>query len=436
MSTWFGLDSALVRRLVVELSSGPAGAASTEAVLDDAADGEMRAAFARAAWTMIAEPGDGVAGLVVDALGPAEALSLVLDRAGPAELQRRILAAGWSGSADTAESAETLVDVPAAAPGSRVLGNALDRWTPRLVAADLVAACEVAIQVGARLVVPGRAGWHPGLVELGMHAPHALWMRGSAAASADVRSIALVGARAASGYGEHVTLEASAGLVDRGFTVVSGAAYGIDGAAHRAALGSGGVTVAYLAGGVDRPYPSGHDALIRRIVEERGAIVSESPCGSTPTKWRFLQRNRLIAAASAATVVLEAGSRSGSINTAGHAATLGRPLGAVPGPVTSPASAGCHRLIREYAATCVTNAEQMAELAGWSAADADSVVFSSPVERRVRDALSARSPRTVDAIAKASGLSPAEVMGVLGTLDLAGAVRERERGWVLSPGVN
>lgn len=93
-------------------------------------------------------------------------------------------------------------------------------------------------------------------------------------------------------------------------------------------------------------------------------------------------------------------------------------------------------MIREYAATCVTNAEQMAELAGWSAADADSVGFSSPVERRVRDALSARSPRTVDAIAKASGLSPAEVMGVLGTLDLAGAVRERERGWVLSPGVN
>ena len=234
--------------------------------------------------------------------------------------------------------------------------------------------------------------------------------------------IALVGARAATGYGEHITFEAASGLVDRGFTIVSGAAYGVDGAAHRAALGSGGGTVAYLAGGVDRPYPAGHDGLIRRIIEEGGAVLSESPCGSTPSKWRFLQRNRLIAAASAATVVLEAGSRSGSINTAGHAASLGRALGAVPGPVTSPASAGCHRLIREYAATCVTNAEQMAELAGWTTADPQEGAFASPEERRVRDALSTRSPRTIKEIAKMAGLTPREVAGVIGMLDLAGAV--------------
>lgn len=105
------------------------------------------------------------------------------------------------------------------------------------------------------------------------------------------RAIALVGARAASGYGEHVTLEAAAGLVDRGFVIVSGAAYGIDGAAHRAALGSGGATVAYLAGGVDRPYPAGHDALIRRIREAGGSVISESPCGSTLSERRLLQRN-------------------------------------------------------------------------------------------------------------------------------------------------
>ena len=147
-------------------------------------------------------------------------------------------------------------------------------------------------------------------------------------------------------------MESSAGLVDRGFTIVSGAAYGIDGMAHRAALASGGTTVAFLAGGVDRFYPLGHEALLGRIAEQ-GAVVAELPCGSAPTKWRFLQRNRLIAAATEATIVLEAGMRSGSLNTAGHAAALGRPLGAVPGPVTSPASAGCHRLLREYDAVCV-----------------------------------------------------------------------------------
>ncbi|MBF4568894.1 DNA-protecting protein DprA [Plantibacter sp. VKM Ac-2880] len=384
---------------------------------------------------MIAEPGDGVAGLVVDALGPAEALAAVLDRVGPTELQRRVLASGWEGDPDGGDATASLDEPPATTPGSRVLGNALARWTPRLVAAEVVGACEAAIRVGARLVLPGSAGWHAGLDSLGMHRPHALWRRGTSEAAAVERTIALVGARAATGYGEHITFEAASGLVDRGFTIVSGAAYGVDGTAHRAALGSGGVTVAYLAGGVDRPYPAGHDALIRRITEEGGAVLSESPCGSTPSKWRFLQRNRLIAAASAATVVLEAGSRSGSINTAGHAASLGRALGAVPGPVTSPASAGCHRLIREYAATCVTNAEQMAELAGWAAADPQDGAFASPEERRVRDALSTRSPRTIEQIAKVAGLTPKEVAGVIGMLDLAGAVEEREHGWVLSASV-
>ena len=176
-------------------------------------------------------------------------------------------------------------------------------------------------------------------------------------------TIALVGARAATGYGEHVAMESSAGLVDRGFAIVSGGAYGIDGMAHRAALASDGTTIAFLAGGVDRFYPLGHESLLSRIAQT-GAVVSELPCGAAPTKWRFLQRNRLIAAASEATVVLEAGIRSGSLNTAGHAAALGRPLGAVPGPVTSPASAGCHRLLREFDAVCVVDADQMAELAG------------------------------------------------------------------------
>jgi len=103
------------------------------------------------------------------------------------------------------------------------------------------------------------------------------------------RSIALVGVRAATGYGEHVTMEASAGLVDRGYVIVSGAAYGIECMAHRAALASHGQTIAFLAGGVDRFYPSGHDALLTRIVEQ-GAVISELPCGQAPTKWRLLQR--------------------------------------------------------------------------------------------------------------------------------------------------
>jgi len=192
--------------------------------------------------------------------------------------------------------------------------------------------------------------------------------------------------------------------------------------------------VAILAGGVDRFYPSGHDALLARIVES-GAVVSELPCGSPPTKWRFLQRNRLIAAASQATIVLEAGWRSGSLNTAGHAASLGRPIGAMPGPVTSAASAGCHRLIREFAATLVTSAAEMAELVP----NAETVYVADPSEAnsgltsvRVRliDALSARAPRTVDDLAARAGLSVAEVQAELGSLEIDGGVTERERGWI------
>jgi DNA processing protein len=272
------------------------------------------------------------------------------------------------------------------------------------------------------------------MADLGLHAPIALWLRGNISTMLTLeQSISLVGARAATGYGEHVTMEASASLVDRGYTIVSGAAYGIDGMAHRAALASSGQTVAFLAGGVDRFYPSGHDALLARIVES-GAVVSELPCGSQPTKWRFLQRNRLIAAASQATIVMEAGWRSGSLNTAGHAAALGRPLGAVPGPVTSMASAGCHRLIRDFDAVCVTNAAEMAELAPLAGADANTLdglgQGATSEQIRVFDAISTRSPRTAPDIAARSGLSVATVQAILGAASIEGTVSERERGWV------
>jgi DNA processing protein len=284
----------------------------------------------------------------------------------------------------------------------------------------------------ARLLVPGDPLWPTGLDDLGEHAPLALWVRGTDAALAALgQSIALVGARAATGYGEHVTMEASAGLVDRGYAIVSGAAYGIDGMAHRAALASRGHTVAFLAGGVDRFYPSGHDALLTRIAET-GAVIAELPCGSSPTKWRFLQRNRLIAAASQATVVLEAGWRSGSLNTASHAGQIGRPIGAVPGPVTSAASAGCHRLIRNLSAVCVTTPDEMAELAPIAEATQPRSSPERPSAERTRllDALSDRAPRTALDIASRAGFSVEATQVLLGTLELEGIVEERERGWV------
>jgi DNA processing protein len=379
----------------------------------------IRDRFARATWTGIAEPGDRAAGLVVEALGAAASLEGVVAR--------------WPTARWLAAIAQVGVD----GLGEEEMEKAVDRWKPRLKSEQAMLALRQAARFGARLLTPGGVGWPDSMADLGLHAPIALWVRGTDAALDSLsRSIALVGARSATGYGEHVTMEAAAGLVDRGFAIVSGAAYGIDGMAHRAALASHGQTVAILAGGVDRFYPSGHDTLLTRMVAE-GAVISELPCGQPPTKWRFLQRNRLIAAASQATIVVEAGWRSGALNTAGHAAEMGRALGAVPGPVTSAASAGCHRLIRDYNATLVTNAGEMAELLPdeSSAPLVDtgpfvSVVNDSYEETRLFDAMSISAPRTSSDIAARAGMSVATVQSLLGRLELDGRVVERNRGWL------
>src|SRR3954447_8468464 len=362
--------------------------------------GDLDEAFARGAWTGIAEPGDGVAGVLLQTYGAVDALEA--------------LATGVAPTSD------------------RALTAGFERWRPRLDGATLLRAFRNAAHLGIRLLLPGDAAWPRGLDDLGVHAPLALWALGDAEApSALGRSIALVGARAATGYGEQVAAEAAAGLVDRGFAIVSGAAYGIDGTAHRAALASGGRTVAVLAGGLDRFYPSGHAALLQRIARD-GAVLAELPCGFAPTKWRFLQRNRLIAAISGATVVLEAGARSGSLNTAGHAAALGRPLGAVPRSVFSAASAGCHRLLREYDPVCVRDAADMAELVTGPAGEQPTLPglepALDPLERRVLDALS-RAPRSPLEVARGAGVSVGDAMAALGMLALSGAAAETAAGW-------
>lgn len=299
---------------------------------------------ARAAWSIITEPSDAPAGTITAAIGHTAAL------------------AALTGSTDS-DLAVLLVEHEAVTTVADGIAAAR-RWRPRTSTADVDAAIARATRDGIHLIDPSTV---PGLSDLGNVAPHLLWVRGDAAALTTplVDKIALVGARAATSYGEHVAMEFASALATREITITSGAAYGIDGAAHRGALAAGGATIAWLAGGVDRPYPMGNSDLIARITRQEGsAIVSEVAPGATPTKWRFLSRNRLLAATAAATVVIEAGWRSGSLNTAGHAAALGRTLGAVPGPITSPASAGCHRLLREFDAQVIGDVDDAYALLG------------------------------------------------------------------------
>jgi DNA processing protein len=265
--------------------------------------------------------------------------------------------------------------------------------------------------------------------------PMVLWAVGPARLDEIAeRAAAVVGTRAATAYGEHVAADLAAGLVERGVAVISGGAYGVDGAAHRAALAADGVTVAVLAGGLDIPYPAGHSALLHRI-GGHGLQVTEYPPGVRPSRHRFLIRNRLVAALAGAAVVVEAGLRSGAANTAAWARTLGRVVAAVPGPVTSSASTGCHVLLRN-GAELVTRADDIVELVGRVGELAPeeprpTTAFDvlPDAERQVYEALPGRGAATIDEIAIACGLAPAQVLGPLAMLEVAGLAERRDARW-------
>jgi len=270
------------------------------------------------------------------------------------------------------------------------------------------------------------------------HEPMVLWAVGPASLDEVYdRAAAIVGTRAATAYGEFVAADLAAGLATRDAAVVSGGAFGIDGAAHRAALAADGLTVAVLAGGVDVPYPAAHAAMLRRV-RDQGLLISEYPPGERPARHRFLTRNRLVAALAGATVVVEAGARSGAANTAAWARALGRSVCAVPGPVTSSVSVGCHALLRA-GAHVVTRAEEVVELIGHVgelAPDEERPVSVldglADTDKRVYDALPARGSRTADEVAVAAGLPPTQVLGPLAVLELAGLVVRREGRWKLA----
>lgn len=268
-------------------------------------------------------------------------------------------------------------------------------------------------------------------------APLVLWAQGPARLDEVAqRAAAVVGTRAATAYGEQVADDLASGLAHREVAVVSGGAYGIDGAAHRAALNADGITVAVLAGGLNIPYPGGHAALLHRI-GRHGLLFTEYPPGVRPARHRFLTRNRLVAAVAGAAVVVEAGLRSGAANTAAWARALGRVVAAVPGPVTSSASAGCHALLRD-GAELVTRADHVVELIGRIgelAADEPRPVTAldglGDAERLVYEALPGRGAATVEQLAVASGLVPERVLGPLATLELAGLVQRQDGRWRL-----
>jgi DNA processing protein len=386
---------------------------------------------ARAALTWVAEPADPAMGELLRICSPAEAVAALTEGRMPRMTTEPGGGALWADSPGLAGTG------PAGVPS---LQRALRRWSARL--GEVPPETELAAwwRDGIRLVIPGDAEWPSQLDVLGQARPWGLWVRGQADLRyACLRSVSVVGTRAATGYGTYVCGEMTVALADAGWTIVSGGAFGIDGCAHRSAVAVAGVTVAVLPCGVDLAYPLAHDGLFRSI-REQGALVSEWPPGRMPTRHGFLVRNRVIAALSRGTVVIEAALRSGALNTARHAHDQGRPLMAVPGPVTSPQSAGCHEAIREWGAVCVTGARDVMELLEFSGEELPPGQRRGPVlardllsqeDARVLEAVPARAGRGPARIAIAAGVDFDTVMRCLGGLAAAGFVERCERGWRL-----
>jgi DNA processing protein len=379
---------------------------------------------ARTALACLTEPGSEAVYRLVRAHGPAKALD-------------RVLAGEVAGDAE-----RTLAESARARLGSAGLDRIIDGALARTQ------------RIGARIVTPEDDEWPAQLADLALIAqpggdriardtfpPICLWVRGERPlAGAFARSVAVVGARAATSYGNHVATELAYGLANRGWTVVSGGAYGIDAAAHRGALAASGLTAVILACGVDRPYPAGHAGLFERIAEE-GLLISEWPPGSEPHRHRFLVRNRVIAALTRGTIMVEANARSGARQTLGRATLLGRSPMTVPGPVTSAMSVGCHEAIRG-GARLVTSYQEVLEEVGLVGDD-----LAPPVRGPERDSdrLGQALARIVDAVPRRGGVDPGqiaasagvplrEVLRALPTLEQLGHVVMKDDGrYALAP---
>jgi len=327
------------------------------------------------------------------------------------------------------------------AGGPQLVGVTDRKWggvLARAEEADAERDLAVAREAGMRFVAPGDAEWPGQLDDLGDARPLGLWVRGRPSLRMwALRSVAVVGARACTEYGAHMAATLGAELAEHGWVVVSGGAYGVDGAAHRGALGAGGATVAVLACGVDQAYPRGHTELINRIAEQ-GLVVGELPPGERPSPSRFVVRNRVIAALTRGTVVVEAAHRSGSLVTARAAQRLGRHTMGVPGPATSGLSAGVHGLLREDA-VLVTDAAEVVELVGdmgQLAPDRRGPVLPrdllEPDARRVLAALPGRGAVSSGVIARGAQTTLDDAVARLYELRALGYVERHGDSWKLT----
>ena len=391
------------------MSAGHLRSVALPAPVTSASPGSEADRLARVTLSCAVEPGDGTTSSLVRELGAQRALEQSL-------------------SVADGETGEMLAK--------------------RLAEVDPARQLDQAARCGIRFIVPGDPEWPTGLdplddaiTDAGFGGtPPGLWVKGPMPLTELATSVAVVGSRAASVYGLEMTRAVCEHLALAGVPVVSGGALGIDHEAHDAALTAGGVTAAVLACGVDRVYPAQNRLLLQHLAAEF-ALVSEQPPASAPTRPRFLARNRLIAALTGGTVVVEAALRSGALNTAGWAEALHRPVMCVPGPVTSYTSRGVNNFLRDGRATVVTHGAEVLELVG---AAGEHLVEPPRGETRPRDVLTpteqavvewvpVSEPAQVDSISRLCGRPLRTTEGALRRLRSKGLVELTDEGWRLVP---
>ncbi len=362
----------------------------------------MNEQLARIEWSRITEGGDVLAYGIIERLGAANALEAVRTGEGLEPEEMKVV----------------------------------DRWRHRLERIQPFNS-EALEKIGMSVLIPGDDLWPEQINDLGPQTPPLLWVKGNPHVLTKRQAVSIVGSRAATAAGTRIARDFAFEISEIA-TVVSGGAFGIDAAAHSGAILADKPTIIVSAGGADRVYPRAHETLYRQTLEGGGAVVSESPLGAAPQRFRFLARNRIIAALSKATLVVEAPSRSGALSTARHAMNIGRDVGAVPGSIDSVQSRGCIDLLRNNA-TAIANVEHLRDLIGpiqiQEPVTDDFFSFGAdddfdPRTARTLDAVPLTCSKDVPSIANVAGLSVPETLTALSRLLLAGRVEERSGRWI------
>jgi DNA processing protein len=349
---------------------------------------------AGATLSLVTEPGDRMAGALAKALGRQGLLQLLIDGFETTRVLEEI---------NRANATNSLVEIFGDLPGT--ISDSRQRWLPRFSKQAVANTLQRAKKLQLSLLLPGDDFWPIGLDDLAEGAPAVIFAQGNHKLLSHLASgVSIVGSRACTEYGAKVTSKLVSELAFQKRLTVSGGAVGIDSHVHNQSLRNSLPTVAVMAGGLDRKYPSSNSSLFQ-VIARNGVLIAELAPGVAPSRWRFLQRNRLIAALTPTTVVVEAGVRSGSIRTANNALELNRDLFAVPGPLTSAASAGTNSLIADGKAKALIDTKILTS----EVSEPARFLEGSALLVRAQDALRDLRQATGEQIAKAAGLTQFEL---------------------------